>query len=417
MILLKRFKIFFLNSILIIVSSIILQIIRLVFNIYVSNKITPEALGVFQLIMVTYFFGITLASSGISISCMRVVSEEFAFGNDYGVRKSSKKCIQISILLSLITSLIFYINADYIVKCCFQEKVSRKIVELICFALPLISVSSAITGYFTAVRKVYKTVIGQFLEQISKIIVIIILFNTYVSLNNSLENICFALILGDVISELVSFIYLIIVYILDLKYHFSIVQTTSAENFIFRICRILFPVAFTSCIKSGLSTVKQLIIPSSLEKNGKNPADALSEYGIMSGMAMPIVMFPATFLIAVAGLLIPEFSRYYVKKDYGKIRLYTDKLLIGSFIFSVFLTICFYAFGDNIGIMIYHKTQVGIYIKLFSLLIPFMYVDIIIDNILKGLDSQTNVMIINIESQIIQIVRQWKTIDSNYLFI
>ena len=38
----------------------------------------------------------------------------------------------------------------------------------------------------------------------------------------------------------------------------------------------------------------------------------------------------------------------------------------------------------------------GTYIKLFAPLIPFMYVDIIIDNILKGLDAQTNVMIINI---------------------
>ena len=45
---------------------------------------------------------------------------------------------------------------------------------------------------------------------------------------------------------------------------------------------------------------------------------------------------------------------------------------------------------------IYHNAQVGWYIKIFSLLIPFMYVDIIIDNILKGLDAQANVMIINI---------------------
>lgn len=378
-----------------IISSFALQIIRLVFNIYVSNKVTSEALGVFHLIMATYMFGITLASSGINISCMRVVSEEFAFGNDYGVRKSSIKCIKISLFLSLLASFIFYMNADFIVKCCFENKVSSNMVYLICVALPLISISSAITGYFTAIRRVYKTVVGQFLEQISKIIAIIILFNIYAS-NSSLENICFTLILGDVISEIISFIYLIIVYIFDLNYHFSTLKTTSAENFLFRICRILAPVALTSCIKSGISTVKQLIIPSSLQKSGKNSQEALSEYGIISGMAMPIVMFPATFLIAVAGLLIPEFSRYYVKEDYKKIRIYTDKLIIGSFAFSLILTVLFWFFGDNIGAIIYHNTDVGIYIKLFSLLIPFMYIDIIIDNILKGLDAQANVMLINI---------------------
>ena len=44
-------------------SSFVLQIIRLIFNIYVSNKIEREALGVFQLIMTAYSFGITLAAS------------------------------------------------------------------------------------------------------------------------------------------------------------------------------------------------------------------------------------------------------------------------------------------------------------------------------------------------------------------
>lgn len=386
-----------------IASSLLLQVIRLIFNIYVSNKITPETLGVFQLIMVTYMFGITLASSGINISCMRVVSEEFAFGNDYGVRKSSKKCIKISLFLSILASFIFYLNDDFIVKYCFQEKVSRNIVYLICSALPLISVSSAITGYFMAVRRVYKTVVGQFLEQISKIIAIIILFNLYTT-NGSLENICFVLILGDVISEIISFTYLVIIYIFDLNYHFSTLKASSSENFIFRICRILFPVAFTSCIKSGISTFKQLIIPSSLERNGKNTEQALSEYGLISGMAMPIVMFPATFLIAVAGLLIPEFSRYYVKEDYKKIKLYTDKLIIASFVFALLLTFIFCTFGDAIGIAIYNNIEIGIYIKLFSLLIPFMYVDIIIDNILKGLDAQTNVMLINIIDLIISTV-------------
>ena len=185
------------------------------------------------------------------------------------------------------------------------------------------------------------------------------------------------------------------IYILDLKKHF-ITHTKERSTYIIRILRILFPVAITSCIKSGISTVKQLIIPSSLQKNGKNLEDALSDYGIISGMAMPIVMFPSTFLIAIAGLLIPEFSRYYVKEDYAKIKLYTDKLLVGSFLFACLLTIFFFIFGDNLGMFIYHNAQVGWYIKIFSLLIPFMYVDIIIDNILKGLDAQANVMIINI---------------------
>lgn len=391
---LKRFKIFFLNSILIVVSSFILQIIRLVFNIYVSKKISSEALGVFGLIMATYYFGITLATSGINISCIKVVSEELAFCNYEGVKNSSKKCIKISILLSLIASSLFYVYSDIIVKYCFHYQVSKSIISLICIALPLISVSSAITGYFIAVRRPYKTVLGQFFEQISKLLSTIFLFNIFKP--TLLHNICFILILCDVISEVVSFVYLTFIYYFDLKKYYSNTTKILSINFHKKIFKILIPVALTSYIKSGISTLKQLIIPSSINKSGKNINEALSEYGKISGMAIPIIMFPSIFLIAVSSLIIPEFSRYHVKKDYTKIKKYTDKLLISSFIFSLFLSFIFFIFANKISVFIYHRIDITFYVKILSLLIPFTYLDIVIDNILKGLNKQTIVMIINI---------------------
>lgn len=394
MVILRHFRIFFINSIIIVISSLLLQIIRLIFNIYISNNISSDALGVFHLILATYYFGITLASSGINISCIKVVSEELAFGNFTGVKNASKKCILISFLISLFASTLFYLNNDFIVKYCFQYKVSQSIVTLICIAFPLISISSSITGYFIAVRRPYKTVLGQFFEQISKLALTIFLFKLYKP--TSIDNICFILILCDVISELISFIYLYTVYFLDIRKHYSYLIKDSSPIIYKRILKILVPIALTSYIKSGVSTLKQLITPPCIEKSGKNITYALSEYGIISGMAMPIIFFPSTFIIAVSGLLIPEFSRYYVKKEFKKIKHYTDKLLIFTFLFALLLSVLFYIFSTKISFLIYHKIDVGMYIKIFSILIPFTYVDIVIDNILKGLDKQTVVMIINI---------------------
>ena len=285
-------------------------------------------------------------------------------------------------------------DADFIVKYCFQFKASKPIVTLICIALPLISFSSAVTGYFIAVRRPYKTVVGQFMEQLSKLISTIFLFKFFKP--TSIENICYILILCDVISEVVSFVYLLIIYYFDLKKYFSNTKKTFKVNFFARIFKILIPVALTSYIKSGVSTLKQLIIPSSITKSGKNINEALSDYGKISGMAMPIIMFPSTFLIAVSGLLIPEFSRYYVKEDYKKIKYYTDKLLISAFLFALFLSFIFYIFANKLSFLVYHREDIGIFIKIFSILIPFTYLDIVIDSILKGLDKQAVVMVINI---------------------
>lgn len=339
---------------------------------------------------------------GINITSTRIVSEELALGNNYGIKKSIIKCILISLLFGIMASIIFCLNSSFIVKVCFHEKVSSTIVYLISVALPMIAISASISGYFTAVRRVYKSVVANFLEYIAKIIITIFLLKKYLP-DGNIESICFALILGDVLSEVCSFAYNLIVFILDLNHHIETNDKTKNNSFLYRIFRILMPVALTSYIRSGLSTLKQLIIPSSLEKNGINCEKALAEYGTITGMAMPIVMFPATFLTAVSGLLIPEFSRYYVKKDYLKIKQYSDQLIIGSFLFALLLTVIFIIFGNTLGELIYHDVSVGIYIKFFAPLIPFMYVDIIVDNILKGLDAQVNVLFINIIDLLVSI--------------
>ena len=340
---------------------------------------------------------------GINITSTRIVSEELAFGNSYGIRKSITKCIIISLVFGFCACIIFCLNASFITKICFHDKVGSKIVYLISIALPMIAVSSSISGYFTAVRRVYKSVIANFLEYIAKIFITIFLLNKYLPTGN-IENICFALILGDVLSEICSFTYNIFVFTLDLNRKIGNSIVHKENKFLYRIFRILMPVAFTSYIRSGLSTVKQLIIPSSLEKNGINCDTALANYGTITGMAMPIVLFPATFLTAVSGLLIPEFSRYYVKKDYIKIKKYSDKLIVGAFLFALLLTSLFIIFGNTLAKLIYHDVSIGIYIKIFAPLIPFMYVDIVVDNILKGLDAQVNVLFINIIDIVVSIL-------------
>lgn len=81
----------------------------------------------------------------------------------------------------------------------------------------MIAISSCISGYFTAVRRVYKSVLANFLEYVAKIIITIFLLKKYIPTGN-IENICFALILGDVLSEVCSFTYNIFVFIFDLKH-------------------------------------------------------------------------------------------------------------------------------------------------------------------------------------------------------
>lgn len=397
----KTLKLFIFNTLILLMSSIILQIIGMFFNIYISNTIGEEAVGVFSLVMSVYLFGITLASAGINISATRVVAEELACNNEVGAKKAAKRCIFFSLVFGICASLIFFICSDFIVEKCLHNRISKNVIYLICIALPSISMSSAVNGYFTAVRRVYKNAIAKFFEEFVKIICTAFLLKSFMP--DGIDYACYSLILADVISEVLSFVYLYILYIFDKRKGLLESRFRDIDSYNKRILRITIPVALTSYLRSGLSTLKQLIIPSSLQKSGMNSSNSLIAYGIVNGMAMPIIMFPVILVTSFSGLLVPEFSRFHIEKNYKKIRNISSIVLIGTFIFSIIIAILVFAFANNLSVALYNKIEIAKYLRILSPLIIIMYLDIVIDSILKGLDAQVSVMAINVFDCIVSI--------------
>lgn len=351
----KRFKIFIFNTSILIITSLIFRGIDIFFTSYVSKKIGTESLGVYQLVMSVYLFAITLSTSGINLSVTKVISEELALGNKSQIKNVMKKCLYIVLTTSVFTSIIFWVNSGFIVSKCLNNKVSKSVVYLFCLALPPISMSSAIAGYFAGVRRIYKNAIGQFIEHVAKVLITMFLFSFF--LPHGLEYACFALILGDLISEIISFIYIFIVFSFDKrKYNYSL-EKVNSNNYTYKILRISIPVAITSYIRTGLLTLKQLIIPSSLEKSGMNSGTSLSNYGIINGMVLPIILFPDIIVKTFSSLLIPEFARYHAKKDYERIKQISTILLSCILGASILLCIFIVIFSSALGEFIYKDAR------------------------------------------------------------
>ena len=152
----------------------------------------------------------------------------------------------------------------------------------------------------------------------------------------------------------------------------------------------------TSYIRSGLSTLNQLIIPTQLEKSGLSCKSSLSKYGIINGMVMPIINFPTVLINSYSMLLIPEFSTYLAQKNYKAINYISNKIFKFTCAFSVCICSIFMIFSNELGLAIYNNIETGYYFKILSPLIFFMYMDNIIDSILKGMNKQFSVMCCNI---------------------
>ena len=113
--------------------------IGMVFNLYVSNKIGSEAVGAFSLVMSVYNFAITLATSGLSLACTCIVSEQFTNSNFVNGLRAVKSCFAFSMVLSLGSSFLVVSFANTISHVWLKSVVSN---------IPLYLIATRLTIYW-----------------------------------------------------------------------------------------------------------------------------------------------------------------------------------------------------------------------------------------------------------------------------
>lgn len=388
----QKSKLFLINGAILTSTSLLMKFAALIFNIYISNQIGSEAVGVFSLVMAVYLFFITVATSGLNIAVTVIVSEKFALNKNQQAIKAIRTCIFFSLLLGIAAGGLILLFSNFITSKCLHNMVSSGPLFYIAIGLPFIAMSSCISSYFATIRKAYKNAISQVFEFTIKMFATIILLK--INISNGVEAICISLILADVISEICSFTLIFILYIIDIK--LKKLEDIRSFGQRINILKIAFPVAVTSYIRSGLSTLKQLIIPTQLEKSGISCSRALSQYGMINGMVLPVITFPTVFTDSYSMLLIPEFSTYLAQKNYKAINYIANKIFKITCAFTMCICSIFFIFSNDLGLAIYNNIEIGYYFKIFTPFIFFMYMDHIIDCILKGLNKQFGVMCCNI---------------------
>lgn len=303
-----------------------------------------------------------------------------------------KKCLTYSLLFGIFSAVLLSLFADIICTYLLHSKVQSYLFYIIAISLPFISMSSALNGYFTALRKNGKNAVARIFEQFVKITATAYLLSLFMP--SGLEYACLSLVFGEAISEIMSFLFVFALYRIERKNY--TVKDNTKTNYTKSIFEITLPVSITSYIRSGLASLKQLLIPLRLEKSGMDCNIAISTYGLINGMAMPLLMFPEVIINSFSGLLVPEFTYYYTKNNFNRIREIISKIFRITLLFSIGIIGVFIFYSNNISLVIYNNLDIALYLKILAPLLLFMYLDSIVDNILKGLNQQLSVMKCNI---------------------
>ncbi len=381
------------------VATTSVRFVGMFFRIYLAKTMGAEGMGLYQLVLSFYFLMVTLATSGIRVAISKLISEEIALRNYANAKKVLYQAVGLSLFTGLTAGFILYFFADYIGTNILNEK--RTVLALMYLApsLPILAVSNCFKGYFYALGKVTQPSIIQITEQFVRIFLIFFIMDYYLS--RGLEYGCAAIALGMTAEEIFALFLVWFLYIFDKKPWKN--TNKKAGNMIFNILSVSLPISGTSYLNSILRTVENTMIPAGLLIYGLSSERAISLYGMVKGMVLPLLFFPSSILTSLSAILIPSVAGDNAVSNEKSVSKTLSQVLHFTAISGILVVAVFIAFPSEIAMAVYGDTEVSAMIKIISYVCPFMYMNMVISSMLNALGEQFSSFIVNIVESILKI--------------
>ena len=222
-------------------------------------------------------------------------------------------------------------------------------------SLPCIALSAVMDGYFTASGRVWKPTLVHLIEQLVSITCVMWFLSLAAA--GDLEQSCAAVTAGGACADAVSLLMMTAMYTLDRRKYRRGGDTV--PHLTRRMLAVALPLAVSAYARTSLTTLEHLLIPRGLKSAGLTADRALAGYGIVHGMALPVVLFPSCLLYALADLLVPELTTAQVSGRCGDIRRLVRTLLYRCLLFACGTAVLLLAFSGPLGRLIYHSGRRG----------------------------------------------------------
>lgn len=351
------------NAALLTGSGLVLRALGMGFRIVLAAYLGSEGMGLYQLILALYMVFVSFATAGVNVASARLAAQSLARGS--GMAETLRGLC--------ITALGF-------------------------------GTAAMLAQSVLAARRVQPNITAQLIEQLVRMAVAAAGLRTLAQWGAGYG--CAAVLLGNTVSESVSC---------------GIMLAFAARTPEFaprpgaplhpytrkELYDILWPVEGSRLLASALQAAESSLIPYTLAIYTGSRAEAVAQYGSLKGMALPLLFFPFSVLGALSGLLMPEITRAHTKGDTAAMRRLIFTMLRMTGAFSLAAGAGFVLLGAPLAGFIYRDAKVGRYVQLLGFVAPFMYLESMVDGVLKGLGEQLATFRYSLFDSVFRIAAIW----------
>ena len=352
-----RKNIFLKSVILLMFGGLITKIISMLIKIVLARLIGPEGMGIYMLVSPTFTLLIALAQLGFPVAISKLVAEEK--GNNKNLVFS---VIPISLLLNSIIMIFLFLTSHYISQNLLNEPRAYYALISIGLVLPFISISSILRGYFFGKQKMLPHVLSNITEDIVRLIALIIGIPIFIL--KGLEYAVAFVVLVNIISEFTS----ILVLFFFIPKNFKITKKDLKPNKknIKNVFSIGLPTTASRLIGSIGFFFEPIILTYVLLNIGYDNNYIVTEYGIISGYIMPLVLIPSFFTLAISQALIPNISKAHSQGHYRYVKSKIKLAIALSLLIGIPATIFFELFPSLPLKLIYNLNEGTEYLKVLA---------------------------------------------------
>ncbi len=390
-------KNFLKSTLILLIGSLITKILSLVIKINISRLIGTKGISMYMLILPTFMLFINLASFSTPLALSKLISED---------KRNNKKLLfsitPILFIINILLIIIIILTSKYISTNLLRNKNLYLSILSMSLVIPFTTISSIIRSYFFGKEKMLPHVISNIIENITRLMLIIIGIPKIIKYG--LKYTIAFIILSNIFSEIISTITLI----LFLPKKITIKKSDLKPNITYmkETLRICIPNTLSNLIGSIAYFLEPIIIIKFLTKN-YSLNYITHEYGIISGYVIPLILLPSFFTLAISQALLPLISKEYVN---GNIKYVKNKIkicLLLILLFSLFITIPLVLKGELFLKIIYNINEGSNYLKILSPIIILEYLQAPLSFCLEAIGkSKTNFIssLISISSRTISLI-------------
>lgn len=351
------------------------------YRILLSRTIGSEGLGVYQAAYTVFAVFLTISASGLPVTLSRVISRHRARGNVLREQSAVTGAVLISLAVSLpVTLLLFLLRTPF--SSVFADPRCTDLFYLLLAGLAPTSVYSVIRGSFWGRKRFFAYSFIELLEEMIRIGVGVCLL-LFVTAGIYGANLAAAAVL---VSYFCSFaIALVWFFCTGGKFR-------SPRGELRPLLASALPVTAMRTSSSLLSSLISVLFPLRMQAAGTTAARAMSEYGVVYGMVMPVMAIPCAFIGSIALVLVPELSEAFYRGRREQVSQLTARALNATLLISCALIPFYLVCGEDVGILLYSNAQSGQMLSACALLLLPMSLTMISSSLLNSLGCEKHTL-------------------------